>query len=124
MKSLSVPGCGFTVYAFGDLPSVTQDEILCNFVNDMLETGDTLDNHPDVVAAIEKAHQMQTPWFAGEYIFNDCRDLIIELIEINEYLFTAQGRMIPLCYHYKNNQFSHATLTVAGEEWPIEISAA
>lgn len=37
--------------------------------------------------------KMQTPWFLLETLVHDYRDELIEAIEINEYHFTADGKM-------------------------------
>ena len=43
--------------------------------------------------ACDKAETMQTPWFTGEYVYDYCRDEIIEEIELNEYVFTSDGKL-------------------------------
>jgi hypothetical protein len=42
---------------------------------------------PDVAKSIEKADKMQTPWFAGSYIYEECfGNTILPIIEEFEYL--------------------------------------
>lgn len=57
-------------------------EVLTLIVEGAVRFADEL-NHDDlqarIDAAIEKADEMQTPWFAHEYVMDTCRDDILSM---------------------------------------------
>ena len=73
---------------FYELTGTQQSEAVSNATNELLKTileggirfNDQRLNHDDlqsrIDSAIQKAEEMQTPWFAGEYIMDTCRDEI------------------------------------------------
>ena len=52
------------------------------------------ENKGNFERAVDKAEEMRTPWFVGEYIADYCMDEIIKEIELNEYLFDVNGKLL------------------------------
>ena len=68
---------------FDQLTPEQQGKAVDGFVNEIIEIMvDVRDAFPDceakVKAALEKAERMQTPWFAGRYVYDACADRIKE----------------------------------------------
>lgn len=74
------------LYEFDELSKASQDRVINNIVENLIEFEADL---PPVAAAIAKAENMRTPWFAGEYVFEDCKDYIFEEARNSEYEFNG-----------------------------------
>ena len=85
----------YEVYPFCELTIEAQDQAISDYINFWLEIRCYEDEPKDsnFRKACEKAESMQTPWFVKCYILDYCKDEIIDEIEINEYLFTGNGKM-------------------------------
>ena len=85
----------FDVYPFIELTEDAQNKAINDHINFWLEIKSYEDEpkNSNFKKACDKAESMQTPWFAPCYVYDYCKDEIIEEIEINEYVFTAEGHL-------------------------------
>jgi hypothetical protein len=86
----------YSVYKFNELSVKAKEKAINDYIEFELEVFD--EHSPDYVKkAVAKAEQMQTPWFAGSYVFDysDNGRQIIENIKINNYDFLKDGRIDP-----------------------------
>ena len=81
------------VYKFDELTDRAKEEAISDHINFMLEVIQQEDASDNLKKAIDKAEAMQTPWFTGSYIYEYCKDEVIENIKINEYEFTEDGKL-------------------------------
>ena len=77
------------VYEFDELHKTIQIKVINNEINLVLQEPleSLLD---DVRAAIEKAEKLNTPWFAGQIIYEDCNELILSYCRNYEYTITGE----------------------------------
>jgi hypothetical protein len=73
------------VYKYSELPESIKDIVINNEVNFMLECFEYDELSENMKKAIDKSEQMQTPWFAGSYIWDYARDEILERVNQQEY---------------------------------------
>ena len=92
---------------FDELTGTQQSEAVSNATNELLKAilegvirfNDEL-NHDDlqarIDAAIQKAEEMRTPWFAGEYILDTCRDDIegMATCDAQDALYRGVGEIV------------------------------
>jgi hypothetical protein len=73
------------VYQFSELNKTAQEKVINNCINDMIqyESADHYENWPEFKKAVDKAEQMQTPWFVGSYIYDYCGYDIISCLNGN-----------------------------------------
>lgn len=91
-------------YEFRELSSEAQEKVINEHINFWMNTKEyNEEDKGNFEKAIDKADSMHTPWFTGCYIYDYCKDEIIEEIEINNYLFDETGELLPITYHMKNN---------------------
>ena len=81
------------VYKFDELTQEAQDVAINDHINFMLEVTEYEQASDNFKKAIDTAEAMQTPWFAGSYVYEYCKDEVIENIKINEYEFTEDGKL-------------------------------
>jgi len=93
-------------YSYNELPEDIQDKILNNWINVDIET---MTEESDYYYLAEKMENMGTPWFLGEEIYKHHKNDILEIIEINKYLFNDEGEMLPILYHMIDNKIDHIT---------------
>jgi hypothetical protein len=124
MKTLVMPDNEITAYEFDDLAPDIQDDIICSEIDFYLECIPYEDMPPTMQAACDKAEKMQTPWFTGSYIFDDCRDLLVEGINLNNYLFDENGKMLPVKYYTKGDQVERVVWQITSTtEIPVTIAS-
>lgn len=82
------------VYRFAELSKPIQDKIVTRHIEEMIqyEHEDHYENWPEYKAAMDKANQLQTPWFSASYVFDYCGKEILEILNGPEYEFTQDGR--------------------------------
>jgi hypothetical protein len=78
-------------YSFNELSKEAQDKAISNHINFYLECIPYKDMSVDMKIAIDNANSLLTPWVAGSYIYEYCKQEIIDSIKINEYDFDADG---------------------------------
>jgi len=72
------------VYEFKELSETAKIKVINNYINFILEFKSYEDMTENMRKAIDKAEDMQTPWFTGSYIYDFCLDDILE--NVNNYL--------------------------------------
>ncbi len=80
----------FNVYKFDELNTENQSKVINDTVNCFVEMSEAI-HIPEIDKAIEHANNMQTPWFAGSYVWEECRQLIME--EINRFEYLENGEI-------------------------------
>ena len=86
----------YQVYPFCELSTDAQNRAISDHIEFWLHIR-SYDDEPEksnFKTAIDKAEAMQTPWFTGSYVYDYCKDEIIDEIELNEYVFTADGKLL------------------------------
>lgn len=84
------------VYQFNELSNEAQEKVINDLINDMVQydSSDHYNNWPDFKKAIDKAEQMQTPWFAGSYVYQYCgKDIINGLKENEDCIYKIDGSL-------------------------------
>lgn len=82
----------YQVFKFAELSEEAQEKAINDEINFHLETG-LWEEIPDMVKAVNKAERMQTPWFTGSYVWEYCKDIILN--GLNDYEFLADGHLSP-----------------------------
>ena len=83
------------VYRFSELSKEAQTQAINDRINDMVqyEGNDHYENWPEFKRAIDKSESMQTPWFAGSYVYEYCgKEIISMLTEDAECKYTKDGK--------------------------------
>ena len=108
-------------YEFDDLNEEIQDKTISDHIDFWMETYayDNKDIPPNLKKAYDKADEMLTPWFTGSYIYEYCKEEIIEEIKTNDYLFDEEGDMLPICYHTNKNKI--VKVTYGTKEHEVEL---
>jgi hypothetical protein len=81
----------YTVYTFDELSNEAKDKAICDYIEFMLEVVPYENGTDNYKKAIDKAENMRTPWFTDSYVYEYCKDEIIEDIKLNEYDFNIDG---------------------------------
>ena len=81
------------LFSYDELTEQSQN----NAIHDLIEFYLACINYEDMSAKMQKAcdeaDQMRTPWFTSSYIWDYCKEELIETIQINEYLFDDSGSL-------------------------------
>lgn len=83
------------VYQFSELSKEAQEQVINDRINDMIqyECEDHYKNWPEFKRAVDKAEEMQTPWFTGSYVYEYCgADIIAGLNENTDCQYTKDGK--------------------------------
>ena len=80
----------FEVFTFDELGDQARYQAINDEINFMLEVTDYDQAGPELKKAIDKAEQMQTPWFVGEYVFEYCKTDILEALKGMSFLETGK----------------------------------
>lgn len=76
----------YKVYSFIELSDDVKSKVINDYINFILEVISYDKMSIDMKKAIDKANSMQTPWFAGSYIYEYCLNEIMENVNQYEYL--------------------------------------
>jgi hypothetical protein len=91
MRTLTIE---IKLYKFDELNEEMKKVAINNEINSMIEFH-YMPNSPygsdNLKRAIKKAVDMQTPWFAGEYIWEYCKDEVLD--NLSRYEFTGDGKI-------------------------------
>jgi len=79
------------VYEFKELSETAKIKVINNYINFILEFKSYEDMTENMRKAIDKAEDMQTPWFTGSYIYDFCLDDILE--NVNNYYYLSNGNI-------------------------------
>lgn len=93
MRTLTVE---VKLYKFNELSEKAKETAINNEIQFMLDVYDVESEYvsDEYKRAIKKADAMQTPWFAGAYIWEYCKDEVIA--NLMEYEFTDNGKIFCL----------------------------
>ena len=88
MKTINI---SYQVYSFDELPKKSQDMAVSEFIDFLMDTTDYDDPlAPDgYKKAIDYANRLQTPWFTGAYIFDYCKDYVLDSCREYDYLLNG-----------------------------------
>ena len=82
-------------YNFDELDGSAQDKALCDHIEFWLdcESEFLYAHNENFKKAVDAAEGMKTPWFTGQYVYEYCKQDIIDEIKINEYEFYSDGEI-------------------------------
>lgn len=115
---------GIDGYEFNELSEEAQEKAITEHINFWMNVREYDGECPgNYEKAIDKAENMQTPWFLGSYIWEYCKDEIIEEIEINNYLFDEDGELLPITNYVdnSNNVFKMTYQLTKNKEIEIQL---
>ena len=69
------------VYKFDELEEATKNKVIEEAINFLIDTYDEDIASEGLKKAIKDAEKMQTPWFTGEYVWDYCKDEVMELCQ-------------------------------------------
>jgi len=78
------------LYSFNELSEQAKEKAICTHIDFEVEV--MSEDSPLYEYALQM-EKMQTPWFLGQMIYEKAKQTIIETIELNEYLFTEDGKL-------------------------------
>lgn len=90
MKQITI-----NTYSFNELSKEAKNRAISDHIEFWLEAKLYNEENPgNFEKAINEAERMQTPWFTSSYVLDYCKDEIIEEININDYAFKSDGKLI------------------------------
>ena len=81
------------VYGFEELSQKAKDKAINDHINFLMKVTQYEEASDNYKKALDKAEATKTPWFAGEYIWEYCKDEILQSIEMNHYEFNENGNI-------------------------------
>jgi len=78
-------------YDFDELTEKAKNFAINEQIEFMMETTDYEQGSAEFKKAIDEADNMRTPWFTGEYIWEHCKDEILE--ELKKFEFFGDGKV-------------------------------
>jgi len=108
-----------SAYEFKDLSEQAKNKVFDEYITFWLEVTPYEEMNGNFKKAVDRANQLQTPWFTGSYVYDFCKDEIIEEIELNHYLFDKDGNLLPVTYHTDKNKIVKTTFQFFGNK--IEV---
>lgn len=82
----------FCIYNFEELNKDAKEKAINDHISFWMETRTyDEDNKGNFEKACDEAESMNTPWFVGEYIYDYCKDEIIQELKVNNYQFYENG---------------------------------
>lgn len=81
----------YKIYNFDELAEEGKDNALTEYFVSLLECVAYEHMTTNEKRAVDKAEQMQTPWFTISYLYDYCKQDAIETIQSNEYQFLENG---------------------------------
>jgi hypothetical protein len=90
------------LYSFDELSEKAKEKAICDHIEfeiyeiGMREDDEEMNPYWEYAQQMER---MQTPWFLGQLIYEKAKDMIIDTIKANEYLFFENGELIPVNYY-------------------------
>lgn len=88
MKTIEIT---FPLYKYSELGEKVQDRVLNNLVKAWLANEWLVPEHalPRYKKAVQKSFDMQTPWFAGEMVYDACKTYIED--ELDRWYYEPDG---------------------------------
>jgi len=81
------------VYQFNELNETAKQKAIVDQIKFEIEIG--IDEDSPFYPAVERMEKMQTPWFLGETLFFDYKEILIEIIQANDYYYLIDGTFAP-----------------------------
>jgi hypothetical protein len=85
MKQVTIT---YKIYTFDELPKEKQEQVINSHINFLLDI--VVEPQGNFKRAIDKANEMQTPWFTNSYVYDYCKDELIEELREKEYFDTGE----------------------------------
>ena|SRR3990167_683500 len=104
-------------YEFNDFDDDIKNKIIGDCIQFEIEI---MNENSDFYSDVLEMEKMRTPWFLPEVLYERHKDYFIEIIEINEYLFDDEGRILPVTAHTKGNKVIRHTYGKKEIECTIE----
>jgi len=88
MKTVTIP-----VYEYDELSEEVQTKVTTETIQSMIETfdGSAASCSDGLYKAITEAEKMQTPWFTVEYVWDYCKEEVLELCR--DWMYFKDGRV-------------------------------
>jgi hypothetical protein len=86
------------VYAFSidELGAEAQTKAVYEKIGVMLETVNYVEGSSNYRKAITEAERMRTPWFVAEYVYDYCKEEIMDNLRLNGDMFDSEGNRYPI----------------------------
>ncbi|MFW6015517.1 MAG: hypothetical protein ACOCRK_03705 [bacterium] len=98
---LKIKPLDITAYRYEELDESAKNQAIYSHIMFWIENKEYDDvNKGKYEKAIDEAYRLNTPWFLNHYIYDYCKEEIIEELKTNEYMFDKNGTLLPLQYHY------------------------
>ena len=79
------------LFSFDELSEKAKEKVIAETINFYLEIIPYEDMSGAMKRACDKAEEMKTPWFAGEYVNEYCREEIIQELRDSGESYTKDG---------------------------------
>ena len=86
----------YQVYKFAELSDKAKEKAISDHIEFWLETMDYEQGSDGFKQAINESERMQTPWFVGSYVYDYCKDEIVDEILLNDYDFLRDGSIFTI----------------------------
>ena len=83
----------YKVFEFDELSEEARERAISDHIAFWLEIIPYEEATGNFKKAIDKAEKLRTPWFTGGYVYDYCKEEVIEEIKLNGYTFTADGKI-------------------------------
>jgi len=111
-----------TGYEFKDLSEDAQSKAIGEQIDFLIEIYDPDDESCVIHDQVKEMEKFHTPWFLAEAIYENHKDYIVELLEINEYLFYSNGSLMYVTdYIDENDECYKHTLSFYGDEFEVTV---
>ena len=115
-KDWKIPG-----YELDDLEPETRDKVIAEHASFLIQTMAFEDLSENFQKGINRAEKLQTPWFTLSHVLDNAEDEVIDNIRANNYLFDADGELLPVTYHVRNNKIDHVTCRQGKKEFLVTL---
>lgn len=105
-----------------DLNPETRDKVITEHAQFMMQVTEFENLSENFQKGIQKAENLKTPWFTTGYVLDYAKDEVIKNIEINNYLFDADGNLLPLTYHMRDGKIDHIRYRLGEKQLLVELN--
>ena len=89
----------YEAYEFKDLDETAKEKVISEHINFWIDIKEMNKENPgNFERAVKDAERNRTPWFLGSYIYDYCKEEIIDEIKASNYLFDKSGNILPIRY--------------------------
>lgn len=112
MKKISP--LGIVGFEFDELEETAKDKVISDHIQFWIDFRHyNAENKGNFERAIDEAERNRTPWFQGSYIWDYCKDEVLDDIRSSNYLFDKNGSIIPiLSYKDSNGQVIRRSIKI------------